>query len=127
MGLADFFAIKSLRQKKQEQEEYNRWAFPYGQAQLDAVRDLILELMPDEKSTGIAIYLMGREAYQSAEGQLALTKAYNTMTDWLTGKHRRKVYTFLALILADAQVDENLNYPDAETIRKKAKELEEMR
>ena len=127
MGLAEFFTIKSLREKKREQEAYNRWAFPYGQPQLDKVRSLILELMPDEKSTGIAVYLIGREAYQSVEEDDPLAEAYSAMSSMLMGKHRRKIYTFLALIQADAQIDETLNYPDGETIRQRARELEEMR
>ena len=127
MGLAEFFTIKSLREKKREQEAYNRWAFPYGQVQQEAVRALILELMPDEKSTGLAIYLIGREAYQSVEEDDPMVEAYSAMRSMLTGKHSGKIYLFLALILADAQIDENLAYPDAETIRKMAKELEEMR
>ena len=125
MSFGDFFTIKSLREKKREQEQYNRWAFPYGQAQLDKVRGLILELMPDEKQTGIAIYLIGREAYQDAEGEVAPIEAYRAMISMLTGKHRRKVFLFLALIRADAEIDGDLNYPDAETIRQEAKHLEE--
>lgn len=127
MGLADFFTIKSFREKKREQEAYNRWAFPYGQLQQEAVRALILELMPDEKNTGIAIYLIGREAYQSVEESDPLAEAYSAMRSMLAGKHAWKIYTFLALILADANIDEDLKYPDAQTIRKMAKELEEMR
>lgn len=125
MSFGDFFTIKSLREKKREQEQYNRWAFPYGQAQLEKMRSLILELMPDEKKTGIAIYLIGREAYQDAEGEAAPIEAYEAMASMLTGRHRKKIFTFLALIRADAEIDEELKYPDAETIRQEAKRLEE--
>ena len=125
MSFGEFFTIKSLRQKQREQEQYNRWAFPYGQAQLERVRGLILELMPDEKKMGIAIYLIGREAYQNAEGQAALIEAYEAMISMLTGRHRQKVFLFLALIQADAEIDENLQYPDGDTLRREAKYLEE--
>ena len=124
MGLREFFAIKSLKQKEAEQRQYNAWAFPYGEAQLQRVRSLITELMPDEKQTGIAVYLIGKEAYSR---QQRAEDACKAMEAQLPGKHRKKLPLFLALILADAQVDENLNYPDAEALKKQAKELEDTR
>ena len=124
MSIVDFFTIKTPWQRKKEQEEYNQWAFPYGQAQLDAVKALILELMPDEKSTGIAVYLIGREAYQSAEGHAPLDAAYDAMSPMLSGKHRKKLPLFLALVEADAYIDESLQYPDAQAIRDAAKRME---
>ena len=118
--------IKSPKQKKEEQRQYAAWAFPYGQTQQKAVQNLILELMPDEKQTGLVVYLIGREAYQNAEEEDPMVAACRSMSDQLPGKHRRKLYLFLALILADAQIDENLQYPDSETIRQEAKKLEEI-
>lgn len=124
MSIVDFFTVKTPWQRKKEQEEYNLWAFPYGQAQLDAVKALILELMPDEKTTGIAVYLIGREAYQSAEGHAPLEAAYDAMSPMLPGKHKKKLLLFLALIQADINIDETLQYPDAQAIRDAAKRLE---
>ena len=126
MGLREFFEIKSLKQKKLEQLQYNVWAFPYGQAQLQIVNDLILQLMPDEKKTGLAVYLLGREAFQTAKNEDPRIAACRTMKSQLPGKHAKKRYLFLALILADAQVDERLEYPDAQQLRKDAQQLEEM-
>lgn len=125
MGWWSFFEIKSLKQKKEEQRQYNLWAFPYGQVQQKIVQDLILELMPDEEKTGLVVYLIGREAYQNAEED-NMREACRAMKSHLPGKHGKKKYLFLALILADAAVDENLNYPDAQTIRQEAKRLEEL-
>ena len=126
MGLAEFFTIKSPWQRKREQEQYNQWAFPYGEPQLQAVKLLILELMPDEKKTGLAVYLIGREAYQSVEPENAIEAACDAMASQLPGKHRKKLTLFLALILADAAIDESLQYPDPEAIRAEAKRLEDI-
>ena len=125
MGFREFFEIKSFKQKEEEQRLYNQWAFPYGQAQLDVVNSRILELMPDEKKTGLVVYLLGREAFQSACRQAPAEAALEAMADQLPGKHRKKQYLFLALILADSAIDENLNYPDCEALRQEAKRLEE--
>lgn len=126
MAWWNFFEIKSFKQKEEEQRQYTAWAFPYGQTQQEIVQDLILELMPDEKKTGLVVYLIGREAYQNAETEDPMVAACRAMSDQLPGRHRRKRYLFLALILADAKVDENLQYPNCETIRQEAKKLEEM-
>lgn len=126
MGLRKFFEIKSLRQKKAEQQQYNMWAFPYGREQLLTVNGLILELMPDEKKTGLAVYLLGREAFQTAKDEDPMAAACRTMKAQLPGKHAKKRYLFLALILADAKVDAKLEYPDAEQLRQEAKRLEEL-
>lgn len=125
MAWWSFFEIKSLKQKKEEQRQYNLWAFPYGQAQQKIVQELVLELMPDEKKTGLVVYLIGREAYQNAQED-HMREACRAMKCHLPGKHGKKVHLFLALILADAAVDENLNYPDAQAIRQEAKRLEEL-
>lgn len=125
MGWWNFFEIKSFKQKKEEQRQYNLWAFPYGQAQQQIVENLILELMPDEKKTGLVVYLIGREVYQKAEED-NMREACRAMKCHLPGKHGMKVYLFLALIRADAAVGEDLNYPDAQAIRQEAKRLEEL-
>ena len=121
MGLREFFEIKSLKQKKLEQQQYNLRAFPYGRDQLQRVNDLILELMPDEKQTGMAVFLMGKEAYGENR---RMENACRAMQEYLPGKHRKKIFLFLALIAADWEIDENLDYPDAEMIKEQAKELE---
>ena len=126
MGFREFFEIKSFKQKEAEQRQYNQWAFPYGEKQRKIVNDLILELMSDEKKTGLVVYLLGREAFQEAEREDPMVAACKAMGDQLPGKHRRKQYLFLALILADSQVDESLCYPEAETLRQEAKRLAEL-
>ena len=126
MAWWSFFEIKSFKQKEEEQRQYTAWAFPYGQAQQSKVQELILELMPDEKKTGLVVYLIGREAYQTADSEDPMVAACRAMSHQLPGRHRKKRYLFLALILADAQIDGNLQYPDGETIRLEAKKLEEI-
>ena len=126
MAFWDFFEIKSFKQKEEEQRQYNQWAFPYGEKQQKIVNDLILELMPDEKQTGLVVYLLGREAFQKAEYEEPMAAACTAMSHQLPGRHRKKRYLFLALILADSTIDENLNYPDGETLRQEAKRLAEL-
>ena len=115
--------VKTWKQKEEEQRQYYAWAFPYGQAQQEIVQNLITELMPDEKKTGLVVYLTGREAYQNADME-PMVEAYRAMRNQLPGRHGRKCCLFLALVLADAAIDENLRYPDGEAIRQEAKKLE---
>ncbi len=136
MGIADWFTVKSKKQREREFRQYTKWAYPYGDRQKELVTKILKELMPEEPGeTAVAVFLMGREGYRGAfddepedlEGRTEQQKrkmAVHKMMALLPGRCKKYVYRYMAMILADAQVDENLNYPTVEELRQAAAELE---
>ena len=138
MGISDWFSFKSKKQREKEFRQYARWAYPYGDAQKDIVAQRLKELLPEEPgSTAVAVYLTGRQGYRGAwnmdsedlEEQQALTQqqklmcAVDAMDNLLPGKGKRLIFKYLAMILADEQVDESLQYPSVESLQQTAENL----
>lgn len=133
MRLADFFTIKTRKQREEEQRQYDAWAFPHGPQQRKAIQELLSELLPEEdKKTGLVLFLIGREAYLGGVGEdvsgytqdQRLQYAAKLLRDQLPGKHKKKLWRYLALVLADAEVDSAICYPTAQQLLQKAAELE---
>ena len=67
MGFSEWFTFKTAKQRAKEEKMFAKWAFPYGDAQKEKVAQIIRELMPKEDPrTGLALFLMGRQAYRGA-------------------------------------------------------------
>ena len=134
-GIADWFSFKTPKQRAKEQRQYDRWAFPYGQEQKEKVMNLVRELLPKEDpKAAVAIFLMGRQAYLGSfkddEEDLAERTEADKMASLdyilksqLFGRYKKFIPYYKVLVLADAQVDETLNYPSAEELRRRAEEL----
>lgn len=134
-SIADWFTFKSAKQREREQREYARWAFPYGEAQKEKLTQLIRELLPKEDpKAALSVFLMGREAYrgsfQDHPEDLAERTESNkmkaldkTLTTQLFGRYKKFIPYYKVLVLADLEVDETLQYPSAEELRRRAEEL----
>ena len=138
MGVfADWFVFKSAKQRAREEKQFARWAFPYGDAQQEKVKEVIRQLLPKEDPrAGMAVFLIGREAYRGAFNadpeDLAERTEEEKMEDLdrtldaqLFGCYRKYIPYYKALILSDLDVDETLNYPSTEELRRRAQELME--
>ena len=135
MGFADWFAFKSPAEKKRESQMYDRWAFPYGPAQKEKLQQILKELMPKEDPiAAMAVYLIGREGYlgsfkMDAEELAARTEEKKrsamdyVLAKQLRGKSKKFLPYYKAIILADAKIDKDLNYPSIEELQKMAEEL----
>lgn len=135
MSIADWFSFKSKEEREREARKYTRFAFPYGEAQREALAKLIAELLPNEPdTTAMAVFLMGKEGYLGsfkldAEDREARTEedklagALWILKRQLRGKNAAYIPYYLALVIADAAVGEDLRYPEAEEIRKEAEKL----
>ena len=67
MGFGEWFTFKTAKQRAREEKMFARWAFPYGDAQKEKVSQIIRELMPKEDPrSGLAVFLMGRQAYRGS-------------------------------------------------------------
>lgn len=135
MDIADWLGMKSREQEEREFQAFSENSFPYGQPQRDKVEELLSQLFPKEKKQfTMMLFLLGKQYYhgyglrneQDYQGytqEERLNLAAKSLNRQLTGKHRKSLTTYLALIAADAQVDENLLYPTAQEIQEQARAL----
>lgn len=135
MGILNWFTFKSPEERARDSRLYDRWAFPYGEAQKAKVRERLRQLLPEEApSTAMAVYLIGREGYlghyKETPEELArrteeekLRGGAAALKKQLLGRNRRLLPRYLALIVADEQVDEELCYPPEDALRQAAQEL----
>ena len=134
-SIADWFTFKTAKQRAREEKQFARWAFPYGDAQKEKILQIIKELLPKEDpKAALSVFLMGREAYRGSfrddPEDLAERTKENQMkaldqilTNQLFGRYKKFIPYYKALILADLDVDETLNYPSVEELRRRAEEL----
>lgn len=135
MDIADWLGIKSREQEEREFQAFSENSFPYGQPQRDKVEELLSQLFPREKKQfTMMLFLLGKQYYhgyglrneqdyQGLTQEERLNIAAKSLNRQLTGKHRKSLTTYLALIAADAQVDENLLYPTVQEIQEQARAL----
>ena len=134
-SLADMFTFKTRKQRERDAQKFNRWAFPYGEPQREKLIAIIKELLPKEDPrSAMAVFLMGRQAYRGsfkddpedlaertdADKMAALDKM---LAQQLFGRYKKFIPYYKVLVLADLDVDETLNYPSAEELRRRAEAL----
>ena len=134
-SIADWFTFKTAKQRERDERNFARWAFPYGDAQREKLLQLIRELMPKEDPTvGLTVFLMGRQAYRGSfrddPEDLAERTAQDQMdaldailANQLFGKYKKLIPYYKVLVLADLEVDETLNYPTADELRRRVEEM----
>jgi hypothetical protein len=126
IGDGTFYIWKSKAQQKQEQEDYEKWAFPYGQAQREKLVSLLLKVFPREtEATTLIPFLTCKEIYSKLCKTPDLTDyAINRLlTDIKKYKRiirKNEMPLYVALVVADSRIDENLEYPTAEQIKEMA-------
>ena len=133
-SIADWFTFKTAKQRARDERNYARWAFPYGDAQKEKLIQLIRELLPKEDpKAALSVFLMGRQAYRGSfrddpedleerteEDKMAALD--QTLATQLFGRYKKFIPYYKELVLADLEVDESLNYPSAEELRRRAEE-----
>ena len=130
LGESGIFTFKSRATQEKESEEYAIWAFPYGQLQRDNLEKLLLEIYPKETiPTTLVPFLTCKELYEGALKKtgtvdLAINTMINKQKQYKLIIRKKTMTTYLALVLADALIDEKCEYPSADEIRTRAQELE---
>jgi len=135
MALGEFklFQFKNRKQIEKEEQEYAVWAFPYGDTQRERLCELVREIKP---KASIPLYLASfltckelyeRELKNSGSNEEAVDRMINVVKDYGNLINKKEMPMYLALVLADADVDENCKYPSAEEIHAKVQELTEMK
>lgn len=128
------FQWKRKTEMKKDQDEYEKWAFPYGEKQRENLLALLLAVFPkgDVPSTLIP-FLTCKELYDTAMKDTGRSSEDNV--DMLINKQKKyktiikkkDMPTYIALVLADAAIDERCEYPSAEAIRAHTQALEKLR
>ena len=133
LGEYSIFTWKSRATQDREQEEYEKWAFPYGAAQREKLQALLRSLYPKESIQATLIaFLTCKELYESA---LRKSSSSEDATDLLINKQKsykriikkRDMAVYISLVLADAAIDAQCEYPGIETIREHAQRIESIR
>ena len=135
MALGEFklFQFKSKKQIEKEAKEYALWAFPYGDLQKEKLSALVKELSPKTPvQLSLASFLTCKELYENAlENSESRDDAVNNMINVIRSYSQLiktdEMPLYLALVLADADVDDSCEYPSAEEMRVRIKKLEDMR
>lgn len=135
MGFGEWFTFKSAKQRAREEKLYACWAFPYGDAQKEKVFEIIGQLLPKEDPrSAMAVFLMGRQAYRGSfkddpedleerTDEDKMQALDGMLKQQLFGRYKKFIPYYKVLVLADLAVDETLNYPSAEELRRRAEEL----
>ena len=124
---------KSRATQQKERENYEKWAFPFGQKQRDNLQKLLFEVYPKETvPTTLIPFLTCKELFEKV---LSDNNSIDGAIDTLINKQKKfkrilkkkDMATYIALVLADAAIDEQCIYPAADEIRARAVEIESVR
>ena len=134
LGEISIFSWKSKAAKAKEAADYEKWAFPYGQKQRENLEKLLLEIFPKEIVPHTLIpFLTCKELHEtimqnnSCSSDEAVDLLINTTKNYKRIIKKDNMTTYIALVLADAQIDESAEYPTAESILQHRDELEKLR
>ena len=124
-----FLGFKSQAEIKKQQEEYNIWAFPYGEQQRAALEALMKELLPKESPQFLMFgYLTCKEFYEKHmekedSGEFDIVNFGNMLKKRRNVVNRKHLHIYIALVQADKKVDEKCEYPSAAEIMENAERL----
>jgi len=134
LGEINIFSWKNKTTREREQEEYKKWAFPYGEAQQRNLESLLLSLFPGETvSTTLIPFLTCKELFETAlrdndhSTANAIDMLLNSMKKYKRVIRKNEMSTYVALVMADREIDERSEYPSADVILKQKEELERLR
>lgn len=130
LGEFTLFSWKSKSTQMQEAEAYEKWAFPFGGEQRKKLEALLVELFPKENAvTALIPFLTCKELFEQvlknkATEDAAVDHMLNELKKYKQVVRKREMPMYLAAVLADRQVGYTLDYPSADSVRKKAGEIE---
>ena len=132
LGDSSMFSWKSRETRDREQKEYALWAFPHGPEQRAKLEALLRELRPKERKEFVMMgFLTSKELYERYLKDLgsreeALHHMINEEKKYKQIVRRDDMTTYLAVVLADAEIDERCEYPGADEINKSIRELDKL-
>ena len=129
LGEYKLLQFKNKEQRKKEEQEYALWAFPYGNKQKECLTTLMKEINPKSNTQiNLVAFLTCKELYENTLGvsgsrEETVYKMINTVKSYGQLIRKNEMPLYLALVLADKEIDENCEYPSVEEIRTQIQEL----
>ena len=119
----------NFRNKKQIEEDakaFSNSIFPYGEVQKEKTISILKEMMTykDEEMMVYNYLVLKQLIMKKGEDPDLIRLAKKNVRNTL--RNSDDVYLYLALALADKQIDEKLDYPSKEELQNKANELKQM-
>ena len=135
MALGEFslFQFKSKAQVEKEAVEYEAWAFPHGERQKEVLVSRLKELKPKGSQQIMLIsFLTVKELYDAAVKETESEEGAIKSLIVKAGKYKqiirpKDLSMYIAVAVADAEVDESCEYPSAEVLQERIQEIEEIR
>jgi hypothetical protein len=114
-GIFDF---RSKEEKEKSFKAYSKRIFPYGEAQKDAISEILAELFPEENKRYLLMYYVltkqGMTEDEPMDFEKALSKAAKCKLLPMTEELK---YGIKALLNIDFEIDEKLEYPSIDKLR----------
>lgn len=130
-NFSDMFRGRSHR--AQEQQEYARWAFPYGQAQKKLIQELLEKLFPVfDESMRLFYYLTAKEVMGDHKAQYLSPESREEAIRGIIKELKRGGFqpvknadraAYCALAQLEWDLTPELIYPDPEQVRSLAAEI----
>ena len=126
------FSWKSAATRKKEEEQYRLWAFPYGEKQQESLKALFKEVFAKSDNFTMFTFLSCKEMYEKALEDFGSSNAaveamvnnrLNVRLQVISQIKNDDWLKYIALVLADKDVDGQCEYPSAEEIIKTAQEI----
>ena len=134
LGEYTLFQWKSKATQKVEAEAYEKWAFPHGEKQRENLQALLLSVFPKESvPTTLIPFLTCKELYETimrnngGSSVVAIDTLINKQKKYKRIIRKKDMPAFIALVMADAMIDERCEYPSAAEIMARSQELEKLR
>ncbi|MCL2391473.1 MAG: hypothetical protein FWC66_02545 [Oscillospiraceae bacterium] len=133
LGSFNIFSWKNKEQREREEQEYAQWAFPHGPKQRENLEKLMSELFPKEQMPFLMMgFLTCKELY---ERYLKQFESSEFTAEYLVNKEKKykniikknEMPGYVALVMADLEVDEHCAYPNAEEMRRRIDILQALR
>ena len=128
----NLFTWKSAADQKKEQAAYEKWAFPYGEKQRDNLKVLLKAVFGKDEGFILYTYLTCKEMYEkalldygsrdSAIKELAENRL-GIRLQVIKQLKQKEWLKYIAIVLADENVDEDCEYPGVDEINISAQEL----
>lgn len=105
LGENNIFTWKNKKVRKREEEEYAKWAFPYGQPQRERLTALLRSIFPHEaEPAALVSFLTCRELYEEAlrstgERDAAIESAIKLLPKYKGVVRKKDILAYLTLVL----------------------------
>ncbi len=121
-----WFNFRNKKQIEEDAKAFSNSIFPYGEAQKEKTISLLKEMMAykDEEMMVYNYLVLKQLVMKKGEDPDLIKLAKKNVRNTL--RNSDDVYLYLALALADKQIDEKLDYPSKEELQNKANELKQM-